>query len=164
MILCAFLSDPIWHNLWRDFEFWDLVDFSYDFLAKNPLRVVRMNFPDSSVRKLCLAESSWPAILEIWCFIKPYSRPSPRITRCRNHHSLTVFRHPLQELTLTTAHASLKPLEIGMPFKIRLFPPLNVQRMVWLGLPVWWELVANFPYHRWMNVTGHATSKNTVSD
>ena len=41
------------------------------------------------------------------------------------------------KLTFTRAHSSLKQLEIGMPFQIRLFPLLKVQRMVWLGLHLW---------------------------
>ena len=30
-----------------------------------------------------------------------------------------------------------------MPFQIRLLPLLKVQRMMWLGLPLWWELGIN---------------------
>ena len=73
-----------------------------------------------------------------------------------------LFRPPLQELTFTRAHSSLKQSEIGMPFQIL----LKVQRMVWLGLPLWWELGTNFPYHRswWMNVIRRITSKNSDSD
>ena len=46
------------------------------------------------------------------------------------------FRHPLQELTFARSHSSLKQSDIGMSFQIRLFSPLKVQRMVWLGLPL----------------------------
>ena len=77
-----------------------------------------------------------------------------------------LFRPSLQELTFTWAHSSLKQSEIGMPFQIWLLPLLKVQRMVWLGLPLWWELGTNFPYHRswWMNVIRRITSKNSDSD
>ena len=77
-----------------------------------------------------------------------------------------LFRSPLQELTFTRAHFSLKQSEIGMPFQDRSLPLLKVQRMVWLGLPLWWELGTNFPYHRswWMNVIRRITSKNSDSD
>ena len=53
-----------------------------------------------------------------------------------------------------------------MPFQIRSLPLLKVQRMVWLGLPLWWELRTNFPYHRsWrMNVIRRITSKTSDSD
>ena len=87
------------------------------------------------------------------------------IRRSRNHHSLT-FQTPLQELTFTRAHSSLKQSEIGMPFQIRSLPLLKEQRMVWLGLPVWCELGTNFPYHRsWgMNVIRRITSKHSDSD
>ena len=59
----------------------------------------------------------------------------PAIRRSRNHHSLT-FRPPLQELTFTRAHSSLKQSEIGMSFQIRSLPLLKKQRMVWLDLPL----------------------------
>ena len=64
-----------------------------------------------------------------------------------------LVRPPLQELTLTRTHSFLKPLEIWMHFQIWWVPLLKVQRMVWLGLPFWWEVGTNFPYHKswWMN-------------
>ena len=51
------------------------------------------------------------------------------------------------------SHALLKPLEVGMPFRVRLFSLLKVQKTVWLALLLWWELGTNFLYHRswWMN-------------
>ena len=60
----------------------------------------------------------------------------PSNMRSRNHHSLT-FRPPLQELTFTRVHSSLKQSEIGMPFPIRLLHLLKEQRMLWLDLPLW---------------------------
>ena len=76
------------------------------------------------------------------------------------------FRSPLQGLSFTRAHSFFKESEIGMPFQIRLLPLLKVQKMVWLVLPIWWELGTNYPYHRswWMNVIGRITSKNSDSD
>ena len=45
----------------------------------------------------------------------------PSIRRSRNNHSVT-FQTPLQELTFTKAHSSLKQSEIGMPFQNRSLP------------------------------------------
>ena len=75
------------------------------------------------------------------------------IRRSRSHD----FRHPLQELIITRAHSSLKQSEIGMSFQIWLLSLLKVWMIVWLGLPLWWELGTNFPYYRswWINVMGH---------
>ena len=47
----------------------------------------------------------------------------------------------LIKATFTRAHFSLKQSEIGMPFQIRSLPLLKEQRLAWLGLPLWWELV-----------------------
>ena len=70
----------------------------------------------------------------------------------------------LQELTFTRAHSSLKQSEIGMPFQTQLLPLLKVQRMVWLGSSLWWELGTNFPYYRslLLNVIRH--KKNSDCD
>ena len=68
----------------------------------------------------------------------------PQIRHSRNHYSF-----PLQELPFTRLilPSDNQRLESQLPL-------LNVQRMVWLGLPIWWELSTNFPYHRswWINV------------
>ena len=57
----------------------------------------------------------------------------PPNRRSRNHRSLT-FQTP----TARTDMSSFFPQTIReMPFQIQLFPPLKVQRMVWLGLPLW---------------------------
>ena len=73
----------------------------------------------------------------------------------------STFQTPTYIDIIARAHSSLKQLEIGMPFQIHFFPPFKVQRMVWLGSPLLWELGTNFPYHRscWMNVIRHVTSK-----
>ena len=60
----------------------------------------------------------------------------PTIRCGRNHHSLS-FQTPLEELTFTRVHSSLKQSEVGMPFQIQLLPLLKMQRIVWLGLPLW---------------------------
>ena len=100
--------------------------------------------------------------------------PPPPHTHTRTHRvdiiTHWLFRPLMQEQTFTRVHPSFKPLDIGTPFQIQLFPPLKVQRMVWLGLPLWWELEIiplwweleiNFSYHRswWINVIGRITSK-----
>ena len=53
-----------------------------------------------------------------------------------------------------------------MPFQIRSLPLLKEQRVVCLGLPLWWELGTNFPYHRswWINVIRRITSNYYDSD
>ena len=78
---------------------------------------------------------------------------------------IDIFRAPLQELKFTRAHSFLKQLETGMTFQIWSLTLLKEQRTVWLGLPLWWELGTNFPYHRswWMNVFRCITSKNSDS-
>ena len=60
----------------------------------------------------------------------------PTIRHSRNHHLLT-FQTPLQALTFTRALSSLKQSEIGMLLQIQSLPLLKVQRMAWLGLPLW---------------------------
>ena len=65
--------------------------------------------------------------------------PYPPIRRCKNHHSLTHIRPPLQEMTFTRANFPLKLLEIGIRFQIRSLPLLKVRQMVWRGSPLCWE-------------------------
>ena len=86
----------------------------------------------------------------------------PPIRHSRNHHSLN-FQITLQELTFTRAHFSLKQSEIRMPFQIWSLPLLKEHRMVWLGLPLRWELGTNFPNHGswWMNVIRRVASKKS---
>ena len=80
--------------------------------------------------------------------------------------TLWLFRPPLQELIFTRAPSSLKQSDIGMSFQVRSLRLLKRQRMVWLGLLLWWELRTNFPYHKswWMNAIRRITSRNSDSD
>ena len=78
------------------------------------------------------------------------ARPPP-IRRSRNLRLLTfqtrtdIYKGPFFPQTIKDWNA--------LP-DIRSSPLLKEQRMVWLGLPLWWELGTNFPYHRpWWRTT-----------
>ena len=114
--------------------------------------------------KVLKGTTSIPTDDLIWSYPPPPPPPTYTHThtiRCsRNHHSLT-FQTP--DARTDIYNGSFFPQsEIGRPFQIQLLPLLEVQRMVWLGLPLWWELGTNFLYHRFwqMNVIRGITSKN----
>ena len=64
---------------------------------------------------------------------------SPGVDRRMNddRRQVITIAHPESCVIVNPAHSSHKQSEIEMHFQIGLSPLLNVQRMVWLGLPLW---------------------------
>ena len=87
--------------------------------------------------------------------------PSPRpIRRCRSHPSLT-FQTPTAITDIYKGSFFPRTIRDWNALPNSIIPQLKVQRTVLLGLPLWWELGTNFPYHRsWcMYVIRRITSK-----